>query len=112
MPQPLTVLRTGTGWTLDVTALALSSDLIAKDILVYHNAVLQPNTTYAKTSQTLLTYSGVALATNTSVQVWRDSTFVPTAVGFNEINSSAGINARLTQISRILEDLRFGIGGR
>lgn len=107
MPQPITVTRTGTGWTLDVTALALSSDLLYKDFFVLHNGVSTPLSAYAKTSAVLLTYSGAALPTNTSVTVYRDSNTNLTQYVFGAINSSDENNARLLDISRALEDLRI-----
>lgn len=107
MPQPINVNRTGTGWTLDVTTLQLGSSLTTKDFLVFHNGVKQPLTAYTKTTPTLLTYGGVALAANTPIQVYRDTPATTTPLLFGEINTTAGLNSRFAELARTLEDIRI-----
>ena len=106
MPAPITVLRTGTGWTIDVTALALSSSLPTKDFYVKLGVVVSPLASYTKTSQVLLTYTGTSLAANTPVTVYRDSTRIVPDLLFNEINTSGGLNSRFDVVELVLEDLR------
>ncbi|AGR48551.1 tail fiber protein [Anabaena phage A-4L] len=65
------VSRTGTGWTVDVTACNLLSDTGIKDFIVLHNAIVVSNVTYAKTTATTLTYTGAALPSNTPVEIRR-----------------------------------------
>jgi len=67
----VSVLRTGTGFTIDVTACNLLADLTIKDFAVLHGGVAIPIVSYTKTSRTILTYSGAALATDTPVEVRR-----------------------------------------
>jgi len=106
MPAPISVLRTGTGWTVDVTALSLSTDLGFKDFFIKVGGVAVANTSFTKTSTTLLTYSGTSLASNTTVVVYRDSTRLVDDFAFGDVNTSSGLNLRFTQVERVLEDLR------
>lgn len=106
MPQPINTTRTGTGWTVDVTTLALSTDLGTKDFFIKVGGVASVLTTFTKTSSVLLTYSGVALASNTPIVIWRDSIRLVDDFTFGEVNSSAGLNLRFTQLERVVEDLR------
>jgi hypothetical protein len=106
MPTPISTTRTGTGWTIDVTSLALSSDLGYKDFYVKVSGVASPLTNYTKTSAVLLTYGGVALGSNTPVVVYRDSSRLVDDLVFSDVNSSSGLNSRFTQIEKVLEDLR------
>lgn len=72
------VSRSGTGWTVDVTACNLDTSLSNKDFVVLHNGTpyTQLND-YTKTTPTILTYSGTALGTGTTVEVRRKT---PTTV--------------------------------
>ena len=106
MPAPITVLRTGTGWTVDVTPLVLSSNLGSKDFLVKVGGAVSSNANFTKTNSTLLTYTGPVLAANTPVIVFRDSTRFVDDFLAAEINSSSALNLRFTQVETIVEDLR------
>lgn len=106
MPAPISTSRTGTGWTIDVTSLALSTDLGFKDFFVKVNGVSSPLSNYTKTSATLLTYGGTSLASNTPVIVWRDSLRTVDPLLFGDVNTAAALNLRLTQLQRVVEDLR------
>lgn len=106
MPAPISILRTGTGWTVDVTTLQLSTNLGTKDFFIRHSGVGVSNTLYTKTSATLLTYTGVALATNTPVVIYRDSSRLVPDFTFAQLNTSSSMNAAFTQVEVVMEDLR------
>lgn len=106
MPAPISVLRTGTGWTVDVTFLVLSTNLGYKDFFVKVAGVASPLTNYTKTSPALLTYGGVALAANTSVVVFRDSLRLVDDASFSDLNTSVGLNQKFAQVEVLIEDLR------
>lgn len=105
MPAPIITNRTGTGWTIDVTTLGLSADLAVNDFRVYLTSSLQL-TGLTKTTSTIITYSGAALAAATPLKVFRYSPVVATPFAFGEVNSSGGLNSRFTQVLLVLEDLR------
>jgi hypothetical protein len=100
------VTRTGTGWTVDVTALALVPDTLEKDFIVLVANVEQPLASYTKTSATVLTYVGVALPANTVVTLYRYGLRDVDQLFYGEVTSQLGMNKRLTQIERALDDLR------
>jgi hypothetical protein len=100
------VTRTGTGWTVDVTALALVPDTLEKDFIVLVANVEQPLASYTKTSATVLTYVGVALAANTVLTLYRYGLRDVDQLAYGEVTSQLGMNKRLTQIERALDDLR------
>jgi hypothetical protein len=94
-------LRTGTNWTINVTATNLDSDLSVKDFIVLHNNILVDNTSYVKTSRTVLTYNGAALPTNTSVEIRRKTPVNPVQeITYGARFSSALWNAELERTSR------------
>jgi hypothetical protein len=100
------VTRIGTGWTIDVTALALVPDTLEKDFIVLVANVEQPLASYTKTSTTVLTYVGVALAANTVLTLYRYGLRDVDQLAYGEVTSQLGMNRRLTQIERALDDLR------
>lgn len=61
----VTDTKSGTGWTIDVTACNLLSDLSIKDFIVLIAGTLEPNSNITKTSQTVLTYNGTSIASST-----------------------------------------------
>lgn len=65
------VTRTGTGFTIDVTACNLDPNLLLQDFNVLQGGVLVLSAPYVKTTQNILTYTGVALPTNTTVEIRR-----------------------------------------
>ncbi len=71
------VTRTGTGFTIDVTPCDLDPSLTLKDFTIRHAGVQVPNTDYAKTTSTTLTYTGAALPSNTQVEVRRRTPLSP-----------------------------------
>ncbi len=106
MPTPISTTRTGTGWTLDVTSLGLSTNLGVKDFLIQVAGVTSSNTNFTKTSAVLLTYTGTSLGTNTAIKAFRDSSLLVTDLVYAEVNTSSGLNSRFTQVEVGLEDLR------
>lgn len=69
------VVKSGTSFTIDVTAANLSEDLNTKDFLVLDqtNEVTLSNVNFTKTSQTVLTYSGADIGTDISLEVRRNT---------------------------------------
>lgn len=63
--------RSGTNWTIDVSDANLDTTAGIKDFIVLHNGVVVPNTDYTKTTSSVLTYTGTALAAGTTVEVRR-----------------------------------------
>lgn len=110
----VTVSRTGTGWTVDVTACVLSSNTAEKDIQIFHNGAAANIGDYTKTTPTLLTYNGASLAASTVVEIHRFTDFGPlTIVGYADRLSSSGYNAELDRLHRIIAEGRLnGIGGQ
>ena len=106
MPAPISTTRIGTGWTIDVTSLALNADLAQKDIFVKINNVIVANTNFTKTNPNLITYTGLSLASTLPVIVYRDSPRLVTDFVYGDINSSNVLNQRMLQIELALEDIR------
>ena len=69
------VVRSGTSWTVDVTAANLSTNLLVKDFLVINQTTdtILSNSNFTKTSATVLSYSGADIGTDQSIEVRRDS---------------------------------------
>lgn len=92
--------KSGTGWTIDVTACNLDTDLSIKDFVVLINDSLSPNSNFDKTSATVLTYTGSSISTST-VEVRRST---PNSrlqeVTFGSRISSALYNGELNRIAR------------
>jgi hypothetical protein len=86
--------------------LVLSTNLGYKDFFAKVGGVASPLVNWTKTNSTLLIYTGVALAANTPVQVFRDSDRIVADFTFGEVNTSFGLNDRFDQLERIVEDLR------
>lgn len=61
----VTDTKSGTGWTIDVTAANLLSDLSIKDFVMLIAGTLEPNSNITKTSQTVLTYNGASISSST-----------------------------------------------
>lgn len=106
MPAPIVTTRTGTGWTVDVTSLVLSTNLGFKDFFVRFGLVASPLSNFTKTNPTVITYMGVAVAANTTVTIFRDSSRFIDDAGFSDLNTSAGLNQKFTQVEVLIEDLR------
>ena len=110
MPAPISTTRTGTGWTIDVTSLVLSTNLGYKDFFVKVAGVASPLTNYTKTAPTIITYSGVSLGAGTAIIVFRDSLRLVDDANLFDVNSSSGLNTKFTQVEVVVEDLRQMLG--
>ncbi len=109
----VTVLRTGTGWTVDVTPCNLLADLTIKDFkVIIGGSTVANNADFAKTSQTVLTYSGAALAVNTSVEVRRSTPTVPyQVIQYAQRFSSGDYNTEVDRLYRKMEEYELnGVG--
>jgi hypothetical protein len=100
------VTKSGTGFTIDVTAANLLEDLSIKDFEVFHDGVLASKADYAKTSRTLLTYSGASLPTDTPILVKRKTpNVVVQSVTYADRFSSSLWNDELDRIIRWREEI-------
>lgn len=106
MPSPIVASRIGTGWTIDVSSLVLSTNLGFKDFFVVLGTTVSSLGNYTKTNSALITYTGAALSVPTNVTIYRDSSRLVDDLSYASINSSAALNARFVQVERSLEDLR------
>lgn len=93
--------KSGTGFTVDVTAANLDLDINTKDFFILHNGTPYTQLTdYTKTSATVLTYTGAALGA-TTIEVRRKTSYdVIRTVNFGERMSSALWNNELEKKSR------------
>lgn len=95
------VTRTGTGWTVDVTACNLLENLSVKDFVVLEDGVLASNNDYTKTSDVLLTYVGAGVGTDTSIEVRRETPpDVVKVVTFGDRFSSNDRNTEIAYVNR------------
>jgi hypothetical protein len=110
--QNVTVTRTGTGWTADVTACNLDPELTLKDINILINGELQPQSSYTKTTQTVLTWTGPALAADTTVDIRRSTPVdVYSPIEYTTRFSSGLWNKELDRIARRAEEYALnGVG--
>ena len=106
MPAPISTTRTGTNWTIDVSLLTLSPDLALKDFFMKINNVVVANSSITKTSQAVITYVGLSLASTLPVIIYRDSPRLVTDFLYGDINSSIVLNQRMQQVELALEDIR------
>lgn len=110
MPAPITVTRTGTGWTADVTSLELSTSLAELDIVGFTPDESLAASSFVKTTATLVTYIGAALPTNTVVNLYRLTVRNIDLLQFAEAVSDRGMNQRLDVIERRLDDMLERVG--
>lgn len=94
---------TGTSFTLDVTALELSATLTLLDFEITHNGSLINN--YAKTSQTLLTYSGVSVALGTRVVARRTTNPTPAETTFISTSTAIDLSNALNKLRQKTDEL-------
>ena len=104
-------VKVGTGWTIDVTACNLDTDLTIKDFYVLIAGSVSANANFTKTSATVLTYVGVSIASST-VEVRRLTPTAPVqTITFAQRISSVDYNKELDRISRRAEEYALnGIG--
>ena len=108
------VVKSGTSFTIDVTAANLSEDLNTKDFLVLDqtNEVTLSNVNFTKTSQTVLTYSGADIGTDISLEVRRNTPVERFQIQqFGNKFDSTTYNEETDRIlGRIFEITLFGAG--
>ncbi len=91
----------GTNFNISVTAANLDNDLSIKDFIVLQNNVLVPNTSYVKTTRTVLTYVGASLPVGTVIEVRRKTPTAPVQeVTYATRFSSALWNAEVERTAR------------
>lgn len=108
------VTRSGTSFTIDVTAANLSEDLNQKDFTVLDltNGIVLSNTGFTKTSQTILSYSGSDIGTNIILEVRRTtpiSRFQTQQFG-NKFDSVSYNEETDRILGKIFEMVLFGTG--
>ena len=105
------VTVSGTGYTVDVSVCNLDADLTLKDFVVLHNGVLVSNTNYTKTTRTILTYTGTALASTTVEVRRRTSTSYVLGARYGSRIRSDDWNKELDRITRRAEEYELnGVG--
>ena len=108
------VVKSGTSFTIDVTAANLSEDLNTKDFLVLDqtNEITLSNVNFTKTSQTVLTYSGSDIGTDISLEVRRNTPVERFQIQqFGNKFDSTTYNEEVDRIlGRIFEITLFGAG--
>lgn len=107
------VSRTGTGWTVDVSANNLDLSTALKDFIVLHAGTVASVGDYTKTTSTILTYNGSALGASTLVEVRRSTPVAQyqTLTGFPARLSSALWNKEIDRITRRAEEYALnGVG--
>ena len=102
--------KSGTGWTIDVTACNLSTDLTEKDFVVLFDDVSQSVADFTKTTSTTLTYTGSSIP-STSVEVRRSTPEDPyRLINYRDQFSSDDWNRELERISRRQVEINtFGV---
>ena len=107
-------VRSGTSFTIDVTAASLSENLNQKDFVILDqtNEVTLSNTNFTKTSQTVLTYSGADIGTDISLEVRRNTPVERFQVQqFTNKFDSTVYNEEIDRIlGRVFEITLFGAG--
>lgn len=110
----VSVTRSGTSFTIDVTAANLNENLTQKDFVVLDqtNEIILSNAGFTKTSQTVLTYSGADIGTNISLEVRRDTPverFQTQQFG-NKFDASVYNEETDRILGKIFEIVLFGVG--
>lgn len=110
----VSVTRSGTSFTIDVTAANLNENLTQKDFVVLDqtNEVILSNAGFTKTSQTVLTYSGADIGTNISLEVRRNTPverFQTQQFG-NKFDASVYNEETDRILGKIFEIVLFGVG--
>ena len=110
----ITVTRSGTSFTIDVTAANLSEDLNVKDFTVLDqtNQIILSNVNFTKTSTTILAYSGPDIGTDISLEIRRATPVERFQIQqFGNKFSSTTYNEEIDRIlGKIFEIVEFGVG--
>lgn len=103
--QNVITTKSGTGWTVDVTACQLDSDIQLKDFIVFFTTGVNPpvpqnNANFTKLTPTSLQYTGTSIASST-VEVRRKTPLAPyRPVNYLSSISSNDYNQEIERISR------------
>ncbi|MGH2412116.1 MAG: hypothetical protein ACRDEA_00115 [Microcystaceae cyanobacterium] len=103
------VIRSGTGWTVDVTPCNLTTDLTIKDFTVLFDGVSQSLASFTKNSTVLITYGGGSIG-STTVTVRRDTPIarIQEVVYGDRLQSSLWEN-EFNRVHRVLTEIdQFG----
>lgn len=103
----ISIIRTntisGTSFSIDVTGLALSSNLSEVDFVVTHNGVVV-TASYTKTSATLLSYSGANVTLGTMIDVRRSTPLTETDLIYLTTTTASNLTNDLQRLYRKLEE--------
>jgi len=104
--------RSGTGWTVDVTACRLDADLSILDFVILFDDIPVTQLDFQKTTATLLTYTGASLPAATNVEVRRLTPTAPKSlVVYQQRFSSEDYNRSLERVARQIAEFRaLGVG--
>lgn len=103
----ISIVRTntisGTSFSIDVTGLALSSNLSEVDFVVTH-AGINVTSSYTKTSATLLSYSGVNVTLGTMIDVRRNTPLTEPDLVYLTTTTASNLTNDLQRLYRKLEE--------
>lgn len=107
----IAILGNGTGFSVNVTTMGLSTDLTLKDFVVLKAGVVEPLSNYVKVSATQINYAGVSLV-NAPLEFRRMTpTSVITTAQFGTRIRSEDWNNELDRVSRRAEEYALnGVG--
>lgn len=94
----------GTTFVIDVSALALVSNLSVKDFVVTHNG-LDVTTSYTKTSATQVTYSGSNVVLGTRVELYRSTGLTFGETTFLSTTTTVEMTNALSKLKRRVDEL-------
>lgn len=98
------VSRSGAGWAVDVSACNLSLDTTVKDFRVTIDGVIVPNSSFTKTSPTVITYTGASIGVDLlPVSVVRATPIerVAPLIGYGSRLSTVSYEGELNRLHRI-----------
>jgi hypothetical protein len=96
--------KSGSSFTIDVTALGLSSNTSEIDFYVTHNGA-NATSNYTKTNQTTLTYSGPSVAAGTIIQAGRRTIIAPEQLTITSSTQQSNLVQSINLLKRNVEDV-------
>jgi hypothetical protein len=96
--------KSGTSFTIDVTALKLSANTSETDFYVTHNGA-NATSNYTKTNQTTLTYSGSSVAAGTLIQVGRRTQLDPQQLAITSSTQQSNLIQSINLLKRNVEEV-------
>lgn len=94
----------GTSFIINVSGLALSSDLTTKDFEVTHASVVVTSL-YTKISQTQIQYTGANITLGTVVQIKRETPLSFTETTFFSLTTAVQLTNSLTKLKRRVDEV-------